>query len=45
MFSSYYVYVNGRYFCMYQNLEHLTQFLQNFVKDSQFDEIEVVRHG
>lgn len=43
--NDYYVYIDGQFYNMYGNLEHLRQFLSNFVCQTSFSKIEVVKHG
>lgn len=43
--NDYYVYIDGKFYNMYGNLEHLRQFLSNFVSQTSFSKIEVVKHG
>lgn len=43
--NNYYVYIDGKFYNIYRSLEHLRQFLSNFVSQISFSKIEVVKHG
>lgn len=41
----YYVYVDDKFYNIYGNLEHLRQFISNFISQTTFSKIEVIKHG
>lgn len=43
--NDYYVYIDGKFYNIYGNLEHLRHFLSNFVSQTSFSKIEVIKHG
>lgn len=43
--NDYYVYIDGKFYNIYGSLEHLRQFLSNFISQTSFSKIEVLKHG
>lgn len=41
----YYVYIDGKFYNIYGNLEQLRLFLSSFVSTTSFSKIEVLKHG